>query len=95
MSRRLNIAMVAACPFPSPRGTPVRIHRMAEALAHRGHSVHVVTYHLGRDVRIPNVQIHRIGNVPFVSKIKIGPSFAKLVLDLPLFFKTFGMLLRK
>ena len=28
-----NVAMVAACPFPCGRGTPVRIQRMAEALA--------------------------------------------------------------
>ena len=42
----MRIAIVAACPFPLPRGTPVRILRMAEALADRGHEVHVVTYHL-------------------------------------------------
>lgn len=37
MSRRYRIAMVAACPFPCPRGTPVRVRRMAEALTARGH----------------------------------------------------------
>ncbi|CAN5167478.1 hypothetical protein BH20GEM2_BH20GEM2_04590 [soil metagenome] len=35
--------MVAACPLPAPRGTPIRILRLAEALALRGHEVHLVT----------------------------------------------------
>ncbi len=35
--------MVAACPYPARRGTPIRIHRLAEAMAARGHRVHVVT----------------------------------------------------
>jgi len=47
MTDSLRIAMIAACPFPWPRGTPIRIHRIAEAVARRGHAVHVVTYHLG------------------------------------------------
>jgi hypothetical protein len=39
----LRIAMIAACPFPLGRGTPIRIQRQAETLAARGHEVHVVT----------------------------------------------------
>jgi len=37
MSKRLKIAMVAAVPFTCPRGSPVRVLRMAEALANRRH----------------------------------------------------------
>src|SRR5829696_5121911 len=43
----LNVALVAACPFPAPRGTPIRFQRLAEAVAGRGDRVHVVTYHFG------------------------------------------------
>ncbi|MFO1075557.1 MAG: hypothetical protein U1E17_23225 [Geminicoccaceae bacterium] len=39
VGRRLRIGMVAACPLPARRGTPLRIERLAEALAARGHHV--------------------------------------------------------
>ena len=41
--------MLAACPFPANHGTPGSIREMAEAVAQRGHEVHVVTYHMGDD----------------------------------------------
>jgi glycosyltransferase involved in cell wall biosynthesis len=80
MSNHLNIAMVAACPFPWPRGTPVRIHRMAEALAHRGHTVHVVTYHLGEPLTDPPFVIHRTPRVRTYRKTSPGPSLQKLAI---------------
>jgi len=82
--RPLRIAMVAACPFPLSRGTPVRIHRMAEALADRGNDVHVVTYHLGTGRVNENVHVHRTRNLKFYSKLSAGPSPAKLALVDPL-----------
>ena len=44
-----KIALVAACPFPRARGTPIRIERMAHSLAECGHLVDVYTYHHGMD----------------------------------------------
>lgn len=70
--------MVAACPFPCPRGTPTRILRLAEALGRRGHEVHVVTYHIGEPVSGP-FQVHRIGDVPGYRRTAPGPSARKLV----------------
>jgi glycosyltransferase involved in cell wall biosynthesis len=75
---RFRVAMVAACPFPCPRGTPVRILRMAEALARRGHEVHVVTYHLGSDPPDAPFRIHRIRDVRRYRKISPGPTLRKL-----------------
>jgi glycosyltransferase involved in cell wall biosynthesis len=74
----LRIAMVAACPFPWPRGTPIRIHRIAEAVARRGHEVHVVTYHLGEDVGDSPFQVHRIREVPGYRRTDPGPTVRKL-----------------
>lgn len=71
--------MIAACPFPWPRGTPVRIHRIAEAVARRGHAVHVVTYHLGEDLADPPFVVHRIRDVPAYRRTDPGPTFRKLV----------------
>jgi glycosyltransferase involved in cell wall biosynthesis len=70
--------MVAACPFPWPRGTPIRIHRIAEAVARRGHEVHVVTYHLGQDPGDPPFHVHRIRDVPAYRRTDPGPTIRKL-----------------
>ncbi len=83
-----KIAMVAACPFPCPRGTPLRIQRMAEALAKRGHEIHVIAYHLGDAIESVDFALHRIPNVPTYSRTAPGPTLQKLlVLDPLLVFK--------
>jgi glycosyltransferase involved in cell wall biosynthesis len=89
-SENLRIAMVAACPFPANRGTPSRILRMAEAMADRGHEVHVVTYHFGTGTPTRGIHIHR---VPKVGKSYFGPgpTYSKLLLYDPLL----TLLLRK
>jgi glycosyltransferase involved in cell wall biosynthesis len=75
---RLRIAVVAACPFPAPRGTPIRILRLAEAVAERGHEVHVATYHLGSGPVAPGLRVHRIPDMPSYRKLGPGPDFRKL-----------------
>ena len=76
--------MVAACPFPHPRGTPIRIAQMATALAARGHEVDVVTYHLGGStVHLP-FRIHRTRKMSWYRKTSPGPSYRKLFLLDPL-----------
>lgn len=80
MSRKYKIAVVAACPFPYPRGTPIRILRMSEALAARGHDVHVFTYHLGQNVEDLPFAIHRIPNIPTYHKLSPGPTYQKIAL---------------
>jgi glycosyltransferase involved in cell wall biosynthesis len=79
-----RILLVAACPFPWPRGTPVRIHRMAEELGRRGHDVHVATYHLGNVLTGAPFEIHRIANIPTYRKVDPGPSYQKLAILDPL-----------
>lgn len=87
--------MVAACPFPAPRGTPVRIRRIAEALARRGHAVHVFTYPVGRTVPLPGITLHRTARVPFYIKESAGPSAAKLLALDPLLAMKLRRLVRK
>jgi glycosyltransferase involved in cell wall biosynthesis len=84
MSRRFRIAMVAACPFPAPRGTPIRIYRIADELSRRGHDVDVFTYHLGASAAGARFAIHRIPNVRTYRKLSPGPSYQKLLLLDPL-----------
>jgi glycosyltransferase involved in cell wall biosynthesis len=80
MVQKYRVAMVAACPFPCERGTPVRIYRTAEHLARRGHEVHVVTYHLGdgTDADLP-FKIHRIPRLGTYKRLAPGPTYQKLL----------------
>lgn len=73
--------MVAACPFPFRRGTPIRVQRMAEALARRGTDVRVVAYSLGGDERL-TFPVHRARSLPTYRRLAPGPSYRKLLVDL-------------
>jgi glycosyltransferase involved in cell wall biosynthesis len=87
--------MVAACPFPVARGTPIRIYQMAAALTRRGHDVHVVTYHLGDPAPDAPFQVHRIRNIRGYRKTSAGPSFSKLTVLDPLLTLKLNRLLRQ
>jgi len=93
MPRKLSIAVIAACPFPYPRGTPVRIHRSSEALARAGADVEVVTYHLGQtDVDTP-FRVSRIRPIATYRRVDPGPSCQKLLLVDPLLVGLFRRVL--
>jgi glycosyltransferase involved in cell wall biosynthesis len=82
--RPYRVAVVAACPFPHGRGTPIRIRRLAEGLAARGHEIDVATYHLGDPVDLPGVRIHRIAPLGRYTRSAPGPSLRKLLVLDPL-----------
>jgi glycosyltransferase involved in cell wall biosynthesis len=73
--------MLAPEPFFEPRGTPFSEYHRIKALGELGHQIDLVTYPIGRDVELPNLRIYRSLRPPFVRKVRIGPSFTKLVLD--------------
>lgn len=79
-----RVLMVAACPFPARRGTPVRVERMAEELAALGHDVQVATYHLGDPVGPTGCKVQRIRNIGVYRDTAPGPSWRKLLLADPL-----------
>jgi glycosyltransferase involved in cell wall biosynthesis len=80
----LTVAVIAACPFPARRGTPVRIQRLAEELTRRGHRAIVVTYHHGIGEADPAVDVRRIRSVRSYRKLGPGPTYRKLLLLDPL-----------
>jgi glycosyltransferase involved in cell wall biosynthesis len=86
--------MIAPQPFLEPRGTPISVYQRLHGLSSLGHSVDLVTYHIGEDVSLPGVNIFRIPKVPFIRELKVGPSWAKVPLDIFLFFKTLELLIR-
>ncbi|MGH7541955.1 MAG: glycosyltransferase family 4 protein, partial [Gemmatimonadota bacterium] len=81
--------------MPQPRGTPVRILRLSQAIARRGHEVHLVTYPLGDGPLPSELAVHRIPRIPTYRKRTPGPSLQKLLLLDPLLAAALGRVLRQ
>lgn len=75
--------MVAACPFPSLRGSQALIRELSEALAGRGHDVHVVTYPSAQHLApVERMSIHRIPRLPLMGTVPSPIGFQKILFDL-------------
>ncbi len=77
----MHILMIAPEPFFEPRGTPFSEYHRIRALTSLGHTVDLVTYPFGKDVDLPGLRIIRSLKPPFISRVRIGPSWAKVPLD--------------
>jgi glycosyltransferase involved in cell wall biosynthesis len=91
----VRILMLAPEPFFEPRGTPFSEYHRLKALSELGHQVDLVTYPIGRDVDIPNLRIFRTWRPPFVTRVRIGPSVTKVVLDGLMLVTITGRVLRE
>ncbi len=80
----MRILRIAPEPFFEPRGTPFSEYHRIRALLDLGHTVDLVTYPFGKDVTLPGLRIFRAARPPFITRVKIGPSPAKLFLDMTL-----------
>jgi glycosyltransferase involved in cell wall biosynthesis len=90
----MHILMIAPEPFFEPRGTPFSEYHRIRALTDLGHTVDLVTYPFGRDVSLPGLRVFRCARPPFVSRVKIGPSAAKIPLDIALAWTAFRRALK-
>lgn len=95
LKKPVKVLMIAPQPFFEPRGTPISVHERLRALSSLRYDVDLVTYHVGKDVNMPGVRIHRTPRVPLIRSVKIGPSWPKLFLDILVFVKSFFLLTRK
>jgi glycosyltransferase involved in cell wall biosynthesis len=80
----MHILMIAPEPFFEPRGTPFSEFHRIRALVTLGHTVDLVTYPFGRDVELPGLRIFRCPRPPLIRRVRIGPSWPKVPLDLAL-----------
>ena len=80
----MHILMIAPEPFFEPRGTPFSEYHRIRALLELGHTVDLVTYPFGGDVTLPGLRVFRALRPPFVRRVGIGPSLAKVPLDMSL-----------
>ena len=90
----MKILMIAPQPFFQPRGTPISVMHRLNTLSKLGHEIDLVTYHLGQNIPFENVDYHRIPNIPFIKKIKVGPSKTKIIVDFVMIFKVLQLLLK-
>jgi glycosyltransferase involved in cell wall biosynthesis len=88
----MKILMIAPQPFFEPRGGPFSILGRVRALSLLGHEVDILTYHVGQDICIPGITIHRTPSFKFIKEIPIGPSWVKVFLDFFLVVKSLRML---
>lgn len=85
--------MVAPQPFFRARGTPFSVlHRIRALLSSGHHQVHLLTYPFGEDVGMPGLEITRCARPAFINDVRIGPSAAKILLDIKLYALTARML---
>ena len=80
----VKILMIAPEPFFEPRGTPFSEYHRIRALIDLGHTVDLVTYPFGQDVSLPGLRVFRCLRPPFIHDVRIGPSPAKIPLDVAL-----------
>jgi glycosyltransferase involved in cell wall biosynthesis len=80
--------MIAPEPFFKARGTPFSEYHRIRALADLGHTVDLVTYPFGEDRTLPGLRIFRCLRPPFIHDVGIGPSLAKIPLDIAIALTT-------
>ena len=91
---KLAVLMIAPQPFFSPRGTPISVLQRLKALSELGHQVDLLTYPIGENVKMDGLTIHRLPYT-FLHAVKVGPSLAKLLLDVFLFGQALALLSRR
>jgi glycosyltransferase involved in cell wall biosynthesis len=80
----MRILMIAPEPFFEPRGTPFSEYHRIRALTSLGHHVDLITYPFGQGVDLPGLRIFRCLRPPMLRHVRIGPSWAKVPLDMAL-----------
>lgn len=91
----MKILLVAPNPFFEERGTPIAVRMLCETLCEAGHSVDLLTYHVGMDPEILGLNILRIPKIPFIDEVPIGFSWRKIVCDIVLSVKLCARVIRK
>jgi len=91
----MNVLLVAPNPFFEERGTPIAVRMLCETLCGAGHSVDLLTYHVGSDVEIAGLNILRIPRLPLIIHVPIGFSWKKIICDIFLSAKLVSRIVRK
>lgn len=80
----MKILFIAPIPFFYERGACIRTRNMVKAASELGHSVDILTYPIGEDISIPNVNIIRV-NSPFKPPLEARMTLGRLFTDFLLY----------
>jgi glycosyltransferase involved in cell wall biosynthesis len=86
-SRISRVLIVSPQPFYEDRGTPIAVLQVIAALSALGVEVDLLTYPVGKDVPVNNLQILRSANPLGYRAVPVGYSLRKVVLDLSMLSK--------
>ena len=87
-----RVLLVTPQPFFEERGTPIAVAMAARVLAESGYAVDVLAFPVGSDPQIPGVRVERCANPFGFSRVRVGFSLRKVILDAAL-LRSFGRLL--
>lgn len=79
-----RILVVAPEPFYQDRGTPIALRQVLEALSSLSYPVDLLTFPIGEDIELPGLRIFRVANPFGLTRVPIGLSVRKLLLDVSL-----------
>ena len=88
----MKILVIAPEPFFTPRGTPFSVYYRTSVSGELDHQIDLLTYGQGLDVDLPHTRLIRIPGFRRLGRIKVGPSFFKLFLDIFMIAYTVGLL---
>lgn len=92
LDKPLHILLVAPEPFYEDRGTPIAIRQVLQALSESGWKIDLLTYPMGREIKLPGLLTIRIGKFIPIAHVPIGFSFRKILLDIVLTVKLWRLL---
>ncbi len=93
MKKNKIALVILATPFYLDKGSSVRARSNVIALANSGLYIDLLTYPVGNDYKINNVN-HIRCRVPFYKKVSAGPSLSKMYADTLLLFEAFYLILK-
>lgn len=88
-----KVLLISPQPFFQLRGSPIRVAFNVQALVNNGYQVDLLTLPLGEKRKIVGAHVIRVANPLGLKNIAIGPSPAKILFDLLIFFKGLGLIL--
>lgn len=93
--RAMKILVLAPHPFYEERGTPIAVNLLLRLFSQQGHHVDLLTFHVGQDMHYDNLTILRTPKLGFIKTIRPGLSWKKVVCDVVMLFKLFGVVRRR
>ena len=91
----MKVLYILPQPYLLPRGSSFRALATLDGLAQLGHDVDVVCYGIGNDPPNMRYKIHRAARPFGIASVKIGPSPAKILFDVPLYWTARGLVRRR